>query len=171
MALFLAIIASVLLLPAHSLGKKSHACTERRNLIPSDRTYTCRSNATINRIIGVLIRLWEIWSGPILVRLRLRLQDDGLNRRRKSGVASSLFIFSVLAFRWAFSGGNLRAYGDAKVCAIRLGMHARRLGSRPKLPGSPPTNWCIQNFKEVITDPSLFSNTICTYPVHFAKRL
>ena len=31
-------------------------------------------------------------------------------------------------FRRALSGGNLRVYGDAKVCGIWLGMHARWLG-------------------------------------------
>ena len=38
-------------------------------------------------------------------------------------------------------------------------------------PSSPPTNWCIQNLIEVITDPSLFSNTICTDSVHLLERL
>ena len=39
-------------------------------------------------------------------KLRLRLHDDGLNRRRKSGVAYSLFI---LRLDKRFRGGNLRA--------------------------------------------------------------
>ena len=45
--------ATILLLPAHSPSKKkkSQACAECKNPIRSDGAYTCRSNATINRII------------------------------------------------------------------------------------------------------------------------
>ena len=51
--------AAIPLLLAHSPRKEISRLRRAQNPIQSDRTYTCRSNATINRNnLGVLIRLW-----------------------------------------------------------------------------------------------------------------
>ena len=73
----------------------------------------------------------------------------------------------------------MRAYGDAKVCGIRLGMHARRLGGAvihyhttpPCLSACVESSFFSYPCRKNQKDPSLFSNTICTYPVHFVERL
>ena len=107
---------------------------------------------------------------------RLRLHDDGLklNRRRKSR-----FFPFYSAFRQAFSGGNLREYGDAEVCGIWLGMHVRRLGGVVIHHTTPPClSACVESSfsylrcenQKLITDPSLFSNTICTYQIKWNQR-
>jgi hypothetical protein len=78
-------------------------------------------------------------------------------------------------FGQAFSGGNLCAYGDDKVCGFRFGMHVRWLGGAViHYHATPPClSACVESSfsylsrenQNIITDPSLFSNTICTYPV------
>ena len=75
----------------------------------------------------------------------------------------------------------MRAYGDAKVCGIRLGMHARRLGGAVIHYHTTPSclSTCVESSffsypcRKNQKDPSLFSNSICTFhgktPVRFLE--